>query len=75
MGPDFQANLPPCFADGRQSGLWLEGGSLKERLLWTPLDKKEETGELPGQGEQHTVQLTATTHSKAAESSDLQHYQ
>ncbi|XP_030578608.1 uncharacterized protein LOC115775196 isoform X2 [Archocentrus centrarchus] len=52
VGPDFQANLPPCFADGRQSGQWLpEEGSLKEQLLWKPLDKKEEAGGLPGQVE------------------------
>lgn len=55
MGPDFQANLPPCLADGKQSGLRSpDEESLKEQLLWKPLDKKEETGDLPGQGKQHT---------------------
>lgn len=55
MGLDFQANLPPCLADGKQSGLRSpDEESLTEQLLWKPLDKKEETGDLPGQGKQHT---------------------
>ncbi|XP_042079067.1 uncharacterized protein LOC102311270 isoform X1 [Haplochromis burtoni] len=52
VGPDFQANLPPCLADSKQSGLRSpDEESLKEQLLWKPLDKKEETGDLPGQVE------------------------
>lgn len=55
MGPEFQASLPTCLADGKQSGLPSpDEESLKEQLLWKPLDKKEESGDLPGQGKQHT---------------------
>lgn len=52
VGPEFQANLPTCLADGKQSGLPSpDEESLKEQLLWKPLDKKEESGDLPGQVE------------------------
>ncbi|XP_069573119.1 uncharacterized protein [Brachyistius frenatus] len=43
VGPDFQADLPPCFADGEWSEVWSpEEESPREQLLWKPWDEESD---------------------------------
>ncbi|CAG5929324.1 unnamed protein product [Menidia menidia] len=40
VGPDFQADLPPCLLDGEWSGLWFSTEDPpREQLLWKPWDE------------------------------------
>ncbi|XP_047460947.1 uncharacterized protein LOC125019861 isoform X2 [Mugil cephalus] len=44
VGPDFQADLPPFFADREWSGVWLpEEESPREQLLWKPWHELEDS--------------------------------
>ncbi|XP_026154138.1 transcriptional-regulating factor 1-like [Mastacembelus armatus] len=44
VGYEFQAELPPCFVDGKGSGGWSSGEeSPREQLLWKPWDELEES--------------------------------
>ncbi len=53
IGPDFQAELPPCFVDGEGSGFWsLEEECPREQLLWKPWGELEESTSLQSQGKQ-----------------------
>ncbi|XP_041842667.1 uncharacterized protein LOC121640838 isoform X2 [Melanotaenia boesemani] len=52
VGPDFQADLPPCFSDGEKSGMSFPvEESPREQLLWKPLDELEENACLQNQVE------------------------
>lgn len=53
MGPDFQAELPLCSADGEESGLWVAAEeSPREQLLWKPLDELDKSTNLQDEGKQ-----------------------
>ncbi|KAM9425310.1 uncharacterized protein KZ484_008812 isoform 2-T2 [Pholidichthys leucotaenia] len=50
VGPDFQADLPLCFADHEWSDLWpQEVETQREQLLWKPSDILEESANLQDQ--------------------------
>lgn len=52
VGPDFQADLPLCFGDGKWSSMWSQQEeSPREQLLWKPWDKLEENAHLQNQVE------------------------
>lgn len=57
MGPDFQAELPPCLLGGDGAGMWSPEveSPLGETLFWKPLDIQEES--LKDQGEIKTSGL------------------
>ncbi|XP_024144327.1 transcriptional-regulating factor 1 isoform X2 [Oryzias melastigma] len=52
VGPDFQADLPPCHVDAELSGMWLlEDAPPREQLLWQPWDELQESMHLQDQVE------------------------
>uniref|UniRef100_A0A8C7YK39 Transcriptional-regulating factor 1-like n=1 Tax=Oryzias sinensis TaxID=183150 RepID=A0A8C7YK39_9TELE len=52
VGPDFQADLPPCHVDDELSGVWfLEEAPPREQLLWKPWDELQESTHLQDQVE------------------------
>ncbi|XP_024861309.1 uncharacterized protein LOC108234834 isoform X2 [Kryptolebias marmoratus] len=52
VGPDFQAELPPCFVEDRRSKAWFpEEAPPREELLWKPWDELQESAHVQGQVE------------------------
>ncbi|XP_056224345.1 uncharacterized protein LOC130164010 isoform X1 [Seriola aureovittata] len=52
VGKEFQAEIPPCFANGKGSEVWSpEEESPREQLLWKPSEELDESANLQKQVE------------------------